>query len=463
MVFLILWRQISGDIINKIDKIFRLFYSGKLNEYQVDDYIIISSDPSEVRIIDNLVIIGDIYSSKVPDVSKLDEYIREFMKKSKPTVDDLKKIDDCIDGRYLVLNTEKNEIFIDPIGLQTAYIGNGVIASDLKLIWVFNIKAFLIPPNRIYRFNRSISCLTPVRYLINDRVMKKKTNVDFNHATEVLKEYLIVRTRILASHVKDNVNEVYVAFSGGIDSSLTAVLSAKTDLPVNLITVALRNSYDVDASVRSANLLNMSDRHNLVYLDEFNRDLLREIILTIESSDIMQVSLSIPLYMMMLYLKQRREKSVIFMGQGSDELYCGYVKYLHICREKSLVDAFKECIRDFIFSYRVNFQRETKISRRFNIDIYYPLISPSIYLYITSLPPTYLIANERDGLRKRIIRGVASKLNIPEDIIYRRKKSMQYSSGSEKILMKLIAKDKIKLLNELSNILNELIEEVRSI
>ena len=64
-------------------------------------------------------------------------------------------------------------------------------------------------------------------------------------------------------------------------------------------------------------------------MDEKNAlDVIPEVIEKIESYDITTVRASIGMYLLGKHIKKNHKNTVIFSGEGSDELFCGYL-YFH--------------------------------------------------------------------------------------------------------------------------------------
>jgi asparagine synthase (glutamine-hydrolysing) len=152
-----------------------------------------------------------------------------------------------------------------------------------------------------------------------------------------------------------------------------------------------------------------------------------EVIEIIEDFNPMNVALALAQYWT---FTEVRPKSIIALGQGTDELFGGYSRYLNIFREGGAKALKKEIMKKTLFSYFVNFEREWKLANHFDVYNLYPLISPRIVYYGASLPVSINIRSLDDGLRKHIVRELASRLGIDKEIALAPKRSLQYSSGT---------------------------------
>ena len=353
---------------------------------------------------------------------------------------DYKEIDEVLDGRYVYIDFLRDAIYRDPLGLKPAYIGVNGIASDKRLLWILrNRTPYSIPPNYIWSIGERGN-LDPVGKLVSFPSSPEYDGDIEEHAREIGR-YLLYRMRKIAEHVKHGEKRVYIAFSGGVDSSLTYVLAEKTGLKPIPVTVCKKGAYDEKASLESARLLGATDNHIVMYLDEtIAEEDIRRIVGIVEDPNLMQVSLSIPLYVL---AKEVAGGNVLLMGQGSDELFGGYQKYIDKYREKGAEDAEKEIRLDVLMSHRFNFSREDKIASEYDMDLWYPLISPGIVYYVFSKPLSFKIKGLDDETRKWLIRKISEYIGLPRKIIYRKKKAMQYSSKSQDMLIKTLGKKKV--------------------
>ena len=232
---------------------------------------------------------------------------------------------------------------------------------------------------------------------------------------------------ILESSVKKSVSgyqEIPVAFSGGIDSAILTYLASKYAQPV-LFCVGFKNSYDVKNAKRSAKLLDL--KLNIVYLDGL--DLERYFNQTVEiigSKNQMKVELNLPVLVLAERLRKNNFTDFIF-GQGADELFGGYHKYL---KSESLEGDLFNDVKNI---YRTNLQYNFKVCDHFKIKPIYPFLEKEAAELAIKISPKLKIKN---SVRKYILRE-AFKNDMPKEIINQNKKALQYGSGVHKALRKI--------------------------
>jgi len=71
------------------------------------------------------------------------------------------------------------------------------------------------------------------------------------------------------------------------------------------------------------------------------------------------------------------------------------------------------------------------------VELRLPYIDREVIRFALSLPVNLKIDSVDDHLRKRVLRHVAKNLGIPEFIVERTKKAVQYATGVDKALREL--------------------------
>jgi asparagine synthase (glutamine-hydrolysing) len=121
---------------------------------------------------------------------------------------------------------------------------------------------------------------------------------------------------------------------------------------------------------------------------------------------------------------------VALTGQGADELFAGYSRYLRMSKTK--LEA--ELLRDISNIGEANLQRDDSVSMANSIELRLPYMDSDVIGIALALPINLKINN---GRRKYILKSIAKKMGLPEPIINKSKKAIQYSSGVEKAIRSL--------------------------
>lgn len=324
----------------------------------------------------------------------------------------------------------------DPIGIYPLYYGENkrlrAIASERKALWRIGIKhAREFPPGRVTIIDKK-GFHFKVGRLITQLPLRRLT---IERACQLLKPILI---HSVECHLED-VQEIAVAFSGGLDSSLLAWL-AKETVEVNLLSVGIEGQKENIFIEQAAKALSLP-LHQITYTLNDVEKVLPKIIWLTEEPNFVTASIGIPIFWVAENAR-KLDLPVLFLGQGADELFGGYHRYLQYYREG--VEHLQDQItQDVAASHRTNFPRDNKICSFHNVDLRLPYADYQLIQTALSYPVNIKIASSNDALRKTILRFTARNLNLPNFLSERPKKAIQYSTGVSRALGQLAKKQNL--------------------
>jgi len=253
---------------------------------------------------------------------------------------------------------------------------------------------------------------------------KLKKTEKFLGDEEAIKKELYDSLGNAVAELVSGSEEIPIAFSGGIDSSIIAHLASKYAKPV-LFCVGFENSHDVGLSQKSAKALGLN--LEIIYLD--NLDLKKYLHKTVEilgTEDKLITDLNVPLFIILKELKKQKYKNFLF-GQGADTLFGGFAKYVYT---KSLEDDMFGDIKNI---HITNLQYNFKVCDYFGVKPLLPFLEKEVVELVIKISPELKIKN---NVQKYILRETFRKY-LPKEIVEQNKKSFQYGSGVHKALKKL--------------------------
>lgn len=337
-------------------------------------------------------------------------------------------------GCFSLLSSRKNKLYAvrDPNGLKPLYYSQDnhliAIASERKALWRIGAKHV----NRIlpgYVYTVSKQQLRKKRVYKMERCSTKRMTMKY--ASTHLRQLLINSTKLITNDVK----RVAVAFSGGLDSSVTALLAKRRDLEVELISTGLEGSQELQIVENFARRLNLPitiRTYDSGRLEEY----VRRILWLVEEPDLMRVSIAIPLYWA-ASLASERGHTVLLCGQGSDELYGGYARYARILDSEGPRALSAELYRSLIESPQVNYERDEQATNLSGISLRTPFANLDVINFSLRIPLEFKVKKGNDVIRKWVLREVARTIDLPESMVWRRKKAIQHGTGVENAIRRL--------------------------
>lgn len=240
---------------------------------------------------------------------------------------------------------------------------------------------------------------------------------------------------------------IAVATSGGLDSGILAALAAKHfDETVHLVTVAVPGAVDSSRARLLARHLGAPLSEVVLHPDRVREALphfvpllgaqrvdaalAKEWGVAADSRFVSPVMAAweLPLYFAME--ESRRFASRLMVGQGADEAFGGYRRYLDLppgSVRAAMAEDQKRLTEEVL-------PAEARMSERGGVDVRYPFLDPVVQKVARDLPLERLITG---GDRKRILREVARHLELPPEVSEAPKTAAQYGSGVAGILASL--------------------------
>jgi asparagine synthase (glutamine-hydrolysing) len=148
----------------------------------------------------------------------------------------------------------------------------------------------------------------------------------------------------------------------------------------------------------------------------------------INSNNPVVLSFELPLF----FTAKNSIEKVLLSGQGADELFAGYARYL---KSKNLEN---DLLKDVNELKNRGILRDKKVASYFSKELRTPFLDEKVIKTGLSIPVEYKI---KKGVRKYVLREVGRRIGLPDEIVMKEKKAAQYSSGVMKAMKKL-AKEK---------------------
>ena len=308
------------------------------------------------------------------------------------------------------LNNKTLYIARDPVGIRPLFLiktpDSYIFASEAKCLIDYGNEIGQFPPGTyatVFIYTDYI-CYTPMSYidLFND------VRVDHSYETSVLNiKSKLIHATTCRSLLSDR--NVGAFLSGGIDSSIIAAI-AKCSIPnLRTFSIGLEDSKDLHFARIAAKAIG-TNHTEVKYTIEQGLDCIPEIIKILETSDITTIRASIPMYLLSKYIKENTDVVVLLSGEGSDEIFSGY---LYNYSAPSSYDMNTDAIIRIEQLPWYDVLRADRTTASNSLEIRVPFLCKHIIKYVFSLDPNYLNPNCQ-GIEKKILRDAFREF-IPND------------------------------------------------
>ena len=249
--------------------------------------------------------------------------------------------------------------------------------------------------------------------------------------------------------------------SGGLDSSLIAALVANyfrnRGKIIETYCIGLENSEDIKFASIVADYIG-SNHTEIILTEKQMCDAIPDVIKSIESYDTTTIRASIGNYLIGKYISNNSDAKVIFNGDGSDELFGGYL-YMNKCPDDIEFD--KETRRLLADIHLFDVLRSDKCISSNGLEPRTPFLDRSFVNYVLSIPSYFRNHNNfgrsekyllRDSFNKDNFRDSMDRQILPNDILYRKKEAFSDGVSSHSRSLFIILQE--YCANQLNNEIN---------
>ncbi|HVO85922.1 MAG TPA: asparagine synthetase B [Candidatus Eisenbacteria bacterium] len=348
---------------------------------------------------------------------------------------------------FVLMKPERLVVGRDVLGVKPLYYGENRVfaglASERKALWKIGIRDVnSFPPGTVAEVSKHGFRFVGAKRIVASNPTQQTIEQASRRLENLLEKSVCERTAGL--------EEVAVAFSGGLDSSIIAFLASRAGAHVQLVHVSLENQSETEHAKNVADELKLPI-HSGTYTEKDVLETLPNVLRLIEENDPVKTSVGIPFFWMAKTAAQLRQK-VVLAGQGGDELFAGYRRYVDDYISKGPEKVQQTIFQDITEMHKNNLERDVKICNFHGIELRLPFATYEMAKFALSLPLELKLQPTQNTLRKLVLRQVGHNLGLPQSVIDRPKKAVQYTTGVNKVLESLARRNKQSLMEYLTRV-----------
>jgi asparagine synthase (glutamine-hydrolysing) len=343
------------------------------------------------------------------------------------------------DFAFIILDTKNRKVHLarDPVGVKPLFYlhnSNGFfVSSEMKSLIEFaqvpEDKIIMLSSGTTLTYDLETQTITTKNYwsINNDSSNPKGEEEIKGDIREKLT--LAVKKRLMTDR------PLGLLISGGLDSSLIAGITRKLLGPsaqIESFSIGMPSSPDVEKAKIVASYLK-TKHHTVDFTAERGIAAIREVIKQLETFDITTIRASVPQYLLSKYISENTEVKVILSGEGSDELFGGYM-YSHLAPSNEELQKDSHRLIKELEMFDV--LRTDRTTAGNGLEVRVPFLDRGFMRYVLNLDGKYKNPNESSGFGKRIEKAILRDAfnteedqYIPDEILYRTKNAFSDACG----------------------------------
>ena len=205
--------------------------------------------------------------------------------------------------------------------------------------------------------------------------------------------------------------------SGGLDSSIITSILCKLIGPNNVKTysIGMKGSKDLKFAKKVSEFLG-TKHQEVIFTPQEGFDCIPEVIKDLESYDITTIRASVGMWLLSKWISENTKDIVLFSGEGSDELFCGYL-YFHYA--PSVSESYSESVRLVKNLYLYDVLRADRCVSSHGLELRVPFLDKNMISIVFNIDHKLKIP--KNNIEKYILRKAFEKNYLPEEILWRRK------------------------------------------
>jgi asparagine synthetase B (glutamine-hydrolysing) len=281
----------------------------------------------------------------------------------------------------------------------------------------------------------------------NNKINLIESSIEYS---KLIKD-LVIAKHLIKEALADSImlrsdKEFGVLLSGGLDSSLIALICKNLDKDFTCYSIGLEGSTDLWYANKVSSLLDLKIKTKILSLDEVE-DYLKKCIKLLKTKDVVKLEIAVTMYAA-FELASKDKCKLLFAGGGSEEIFAGYEKHIGFLKKGGFEEVYKESWNGLRSCYERDITRDYLISQKLKLNLLLPFLDINFIRTVMGIHPKLkLNFNEK----KIILRDIALDLGLTKDIAYRKRTAAQYGSRISHAILKLSKKNGFKYKKDYIN------------
>ena len=342
-----------------------------------------------------------------------------------------------IDGVFAIARYANHMIHIirDRIGVKPVFFAENdnffALASEVKSLTGLNfLNIRHSPPGHILSYNTRSYKTTIESYTLLPSPTLQSLSIDYVQSKNKVHDLLVQAVQKRLSSDRD----IGCLLSGGLDSSIIAAILAREmknkGKVLRTFSVGFPDSTDIVYAREVAKHIG-SDHHELIIQYEDALERINDVVYATETFDTTSIRASTPMFLLCEWISKNFSDKVIFSGEGSDELFCGYLYFHNAPTPK---DAHDDSIRLLNELYIYDVLRADRCTASNGLEFREPFLDKELVDFVVTLNPSHKSPMKLDDditFEKTILREAFSDY-LPQSVTWRRKAAFSDAVSSSK-------------------------------
>lgn len=248
-----------------------------------------------------------------------------------------------------------------------------------------------------------------------------RLHVSLDETMDMLKSYFIraVQKRLHSDR------PIGFLLSGGLDSSLVvSVAKSLLNTPIHTFSIGFQGSADLHHSKTVADFLG-TIHHEVIITENDIQQVLNDVVYCLESYDITTIRASVPMFLLSKYISTNTDIRVIFSGEGSDELFGGYLYFLSAPNFYEFQKETERLVHDL---HRYDVLRSDRTTAYWGLELRVPFLDTDFVSFVLGTDPMHKFP--KHTIEKWLLRSTF-KDYLPDSITWRQKEAFSDGVGKQ--------------------------------